>query len=308
MPSSAPSTHDRDARHPGLVPALVVALLSIAAAAVFIREAAPTPPLVIAGWRLVLAGLAYTALAAVLRVTSGPEPRSRAASPAFMTVAAIAAGLCYAVHFGAWISSLWLTTLAASTTLVTASPLILALHGSITGRDRPSRTLWMALTIAAAGVAFIAMGGDASDTAPAPVLGNALALLGAAAMAVYLLLTRRLSDRIALTRFSAVATLAGGAMLLALALALGQSLVPMTSASLGWIAVSALVPQLLGHTLITWSMQHTTPTTVGLVTLGEPVVTTTLGMWLYGEVPSSSVLVGCALTLVAVVVTLRGRS
>ncbi|MBT9556383.1 MAG: DMT family transporter [Myxococcales bacterium] len=307
MLSATPALPPTHARHPGLVLALVVALLSIAAAAVFIREAAPTPPLVIAGWRLVLAGIAYSAYAAVTRGRHGALSTEGAAPKAVMSLAALGAGACYAVHFGAWISSLWLTTLAASTTLVTASPLVLALHGAVTGRDRPSTSLWLALGIAAVGVICIATGGDASGTAPAPVLGNALAFLGAGAMAVYLLLTRRLGGRIDLTRFSAIATLAGGAMLLALSLALGQSLLPRTAASVGWIVVSALIPQLLGHTLITWSMQHTTPTTVGLVTLGEPVVTTALGVWLYGEVPSAAVLTGCGLTLLAVVVTLRAR-
>ena len=280
--------------HRGLVPALVTAILAIACAAIFLREAAPTPPLVIAGLRLVLAGFLLWGIARA-RPGSGVAPGRES----------LLAGVLYAVHFGTWIASLWLTTLAASTTLVTASPVFLAIHGLWTGRDRPSPGLLGCLALATGGVALIAVGTDASATAPNPALGNALAVVGAIAMAGYLLLTRRLGERLDVTRFGMRATLSGGAILLGGAGLLGQLPVPASLSSLGWIALAAAVPQVLGHSLLTWAMKVTTPTVVGLATLGEPVVTTALGFWLYAERPGPWVLAGCALTLVAVVATLR---
>ncbi len=262
----------------------------------FIREAAPTPPLSIAALRLLLAGGVLSAVLAhrVRRLPPGPV---------------LLGGALYAVHFGTWIASLWLTSLAASTTLVTASPLFLALHGAFTGRDRPDVRLWIALAFAMAGAGAIALGGAPGVPAAIPWLGNTLATVGAVAMAGWLLLCRRLGPELDAPAFSAAAALVGGLGLAALALARGDSLLPVSVESFAWIALAALVPQLLGHTLITWSLRYTTPTVVGLLTLGEPVVTTFLGAWLYGEAPGSLVLGGCALTLAGVVWTLfSGRS
>lgn len=277
-----------------LVLALTLAIASIAAAAVFIREAAPTPPLTIAALRLLLAGALVT-VPLWRRVRAIPPTR------------ALIGGVLYAVHFGTWIASLWLTSLAASTTLVTASPLFLAAHGAVTGTDPPPPALWAALLVALAGVAFIALGASSGHVGTAPLLGNLLALTGALAMAAWLLLCRRLGPTLDAPAFGAAAALVAGILLAALVLATGGSLAPASATSWAWIALAALVPQVVGHTLMTWSLRHTTPTVVGLMTLGEPVVTTALGAWLYGEIPGSAVLLGCGLTLVAVVATLRVR-
>ena len=38
--------------------------------------------------------------------------------------------------------------------------------------------------------------------------------------------------------------------------------------ALGYLALAAIFPQLIGHTLLTWSLRYTTPTVVGITTLG----------------------------------------
>jgi drug/metabolite transporter (DMT)-like permease len=74
-----------------------------------------------------------------------------------------------------------------------------------------------------------------------------------------------------------------------------------------YVALAALVPQLVGHTLLTWSLRHTRPTVVGIATVGEPVGSTLLGfVWLHERV-DPMVLVGCAVTLAAVVTAMWRR-
>lgn len=320
------STPERP-RHVG--PALAGAATAISFAAIFFRLAAPTHPLVAAGVRLVIAA----ALLAPLTIRA----RRRGALPGPVLRAAVAAGLLYGVHFGAWVASLGLTSVAASVTIVTATPLLLAAAALVTGRDRPDRSLWGALALGVGGVAIIggshAGGGDA-------LAGDALAGLGAAAMAGYLLLVRRLSHAVEpapvsrhlqaaaasprapshrsgmegargleVLPFAGVATAVGGCALLATAGALGISPIPPSASAAGWLLAAALVPQLIGHTLLTWALRWATPTAVGISTLGEPVGATLLGWAWLAEIPAPVVLLGCAVTLSGVVLAARaGRA
>ena len=279
---------------PGLVaPALVAAVVAISFAAIFLKLAEPTPALTRSGLRLLMA--AGLLLPAVVRGW-----RHRQLQPVLGW--AILAGLLYAVHFSAWIGSLDLTSVAASVTLVTATPLLLAVVGVVTGRDRPEGRLWASLALGAAGVAIVG-GADLSLSGRA-LAGDGLALLGTAAMAGYLLLARHLGRRIEVWSFMGAACAVGGGAVMAVAAVGGAGLGPANGRALFYIFLSAVVPQLVGHGLMTWSLRHTTPTVVGLATLGEPVGSTLLAWAWLGEAAPAVVLVGCAVVLAALVLAL----
>lgn len=275
--------------------ALVVAVVAIAFAAIFFRETAPTHPFVAAGWRL--------ALAAVLLAPALARAVARGEMNGRILRAGCVAGVCYGVHFGAWVSSLGLTSVAASVTLVTATPLLLGLVGLVTGRDRPTRRLWLALCLAALGVVVIASGHGAETEHG--VLGDALALLGAAAMAGYLLMARSVAGALPVWGFMCVATGVGGALLLGVAFVSGIALAPSSVRAAGFIVAATLLPQLVGHVALTWALRHAKPTLVGLATVGEPAAATLLAWLWLGEVVSGRVAVGCGLTVAAVVLALR---
>jgi drug/metabolite transporter (DMT)-like permease len=275
-----------------LIPALLAAALAVAFAAIFLRKAEATPALVRSGYRLTIA-----AVLLIPMVVRG----SRSGRLQRTWRWAVVAGLLYGVHFGAWIWSLDLTTVAASVTLVAATPLFLAVVGVATGRDRPEGRLWLALALGAAGVAVIG-GADLSLSARA-LGGDALAVLGAVAMAGYLLLVRRLGPDLEVWSFMGVACAVGAVTQMVPAALLGQDLTP-SGHDLGFIALAAILPQLVGHVLFTWSLRHTTPTVVGITILSEPVGATFLAWIWLAEVPGATVLVGCALVLLSLVLSL----
>src|SRR5204863_9680348 len=73
--------------------------------------------------------------------------------------------------------------------------------------------------------------------------------------------------------------------------------------SLLWITLAALVPQLIGHNLLTYALRYATPTAVGIATVGEPVGATILAwIWLH-EALTPVVALGCAVTLAAVLLS-----
>lgn len=276
--------------------ALVVGVTAIAFAGPFFRKAAPTHPFVAAGLRLAMASALL--LPFTLRARAAGRFDRRLAG------AAVLGGLAYAVHFGSWVASLYLTTVAASVTLVTATPLLLAVVALVTGRDRPSRALWLALLFAGVGVSLIGGYDLGSDTDA--LLGDLLAVVGAAAMAAWLLLGRRLGEFDVLA-FSGMATGVAALLLLTTAAVMGLPLGAATPEAWLFLALAALIPQLVGHNLLTWALRHTTPTVVGMATVLEPVGATALAfLWLHESV-SPQVLVGCGFTIAAVMLALRAR-
>ena len=270
--------------------ALVAAVVSISFAGPFFRMAQPTAPLVSAGLRLAMASVLLAPF--VWRGwRAGRLPRAH-------LKAGILAGVLYGVHFGSWVWSLELTSITASVTLVTATPVLLAFIGVITGRDRPSIQLWIAIGVATLGVLII--GGSHLSADPQALVGDALAFLGAAAMAGYMLVVRPLKDVDPLA-FTGVAAIVGALVLLSTAAALGLPLTAASPRAWGFLLLAALIPQLIGHTLLTWSLRHTPPAVVGMATVGEPVGSTLIAFLWWGEVVGWQVGLGCAITLAGVV-------
>ncbi|MEO0321958.1 MAG: DMT family transporter [Myxococcota bacterium] len=274
-----------------------VGVTAIAFAAIFFRETAPTSALVAAGWRLVLAALLLSPLAI--------RAWRRGVLRGAMLRDAVLGGGFYALHFGAWVSSLHLTSVAASVSLVTATPVLLAAFAALTGRDRASGRQLAAIALATAGALLI--GGSDLGTGDA-LLGDVLALVGAAAMAGYLLTVRRHGERLPPLAFGAVACAVGGVLLLGAALLEGVSLAPASPRAGLFIVLSALVPQIVGHGALTWALRRLSPTAVGLATAGEPVGATLLAWAFLRELPEATTLVGCAIILAAVALSATSRT
>ncbi len=282
--------------------ALAIGALAIGFAAPFFRRAEPIDPLLASAVRL--------ALAALLMSPALPRARREGKlSPRTVRWAAIA-GLLYAVHFGTWVASLGMTSVTASVTLVTATPLLLAVIGWLAGKDAPHARLWIGLSLATVGTIVIGAA-DASASMNA-LLGDALALVGAVAMALILLVIRREQAHLEAVSFSSIAALAG-ALALALVMVIrgaAQGAWPdaPSAESLLWVAATALISQLIGHTALTWATQHTTPTVVGLATTAEPVIAAIVTFVWLGEIPTWLVIAGSAITLLGVIVGMTGRA
>lgn len=282
---------------------LAVAIVAISGAAVFIRYA-EAPGVVVAAWRMAIAALVMVPVTArALRRT----PLTQATR-----WPTLAAGILLAIHFAAWISSLSYTSVAASVALVSTTPLWVALLGWAFLRRAPTLSVLLGVLLAVAGGAVIAfgdfVGAAPTDTASQPLLGDALALIGAVAMAGYLLLGRTAQRRgLGIDAYAGVAYAVAALCLLPLPALIGVAYLDYPPATFGWILALALVPQLVGHTGINFAMRHLDPTRVATATLLEPVGAALLAVLLFAEVPGAVTLIGALTLLAGVFVTVRTR-
>jgi len=276
-----------------------VGVTSASTAAILIRLAqVEAHSLVIAAWRVTLATLILTPLVLIkrrseLRMLTRREWGS-----------ALASGLLLALHFATWITSLAYTSVAASVVLVSTSPLFVGLISHLLLHERLSRKLTLALTVTTIGGILIGLGdlGKGSHETVAPIVGDALALVGAMAGGGYFLIGRRLRGRLSLLAY--VFPVYGTAALALMTIVLGSSLsaIPHHPQTWLWLLLMALGPQILGHSSLNWALRYLSATYVTIATLGEPIGSTLLAWWLLGERPSRWAVAGGALILVGITV------
>jgi len=283
-----------------VVSVLAIALVAVSLAAIFVRLA-DAPGVVVAFWRMAIACLVL--LPWTLRALR------RTPLVAGNGWASVAAGVLLGVHFAAWISSLSYTTVAASVTLVATIPLWVAMLAWLFLGRAPTLTVLLGVLTAVAGGAVIGfgdLGAPASTTAPAPLLGNALALVGAVSAAGYLLLGRSAQRHgLSLQAYVGVAYAVAAIVLLPLPLVFGHAYLAYPLATAFWVVLLALVPQLIGHTGINFALKHLDPTKVATATLLEPIGAGLGAWWLFTEVPGPLTLVGAVLVLLGVLLTTR---
>jgi drug/metabolite transporter (DMT)-like permease len=256
----------------------------------------------VAAWRLGLSLLVVGAFLASRRGYRQWRSLSRAELGA-----ALAAGVFLALHFWSWITSLDLTTVAASVVLVNMQPVIVAVLSAAVLGEGPARRQWIGIAIAVAGTVVVAAP-DLSvsvGTSRRALLGDLLALLGAVTAAVYFLVGRRLRAKLDLWPYVALVYGACFVVLVAFAVALGVPLFPQPPREIAIFAGLALGPMLVGHTGCNWALRYLPAYVVNVALLGEAVGATLLAAVLPGirEVPPLATLAGGALILVGIVVT-----
>jgi drug/metabolite transporter (DMT)-like permease len=285
---------------------LVIGVFAVSTAAIFIRLAITSAGVSGVGFSLFLAA-SRLAIASLLLLPAWRNLRATQLNPGALRYAA-AAGICLALHFATWITSLSFTSIAASTTLVTTNPVWVAILSWLWFKEKPTKLTLLGIGIAFAGGVLIAMGDSGATTAGSnPPLGNFLALVGAWMISLYLLLGREAQQRgLGIGSYVTVAYSTGALVLLPLPLLFGSNYLGYPVAVYLYIVLMAIAAQVIGHTTINWAVRWIAPTLVTLAILFEPVSSSVLGYLIFKEVPGLLVLVGGVVLLGGVALAVFG--
>lgn len=270
--------------------ALAVAVACVSSGAIFARLAA-CPALAIAAWRMTFA----TALVSLALVRWWPELRALTRRDFALGGAA---GVCLAIHFATWISSLDYTSVASSTVLVNTAPLWVAVLSPFITRERTSRRAWMGIGLSFVGSAVIA--GSDFRVGGTALLGDLLALAGGLAAALYLLFGRQLRGHLSLPSYCVLTYGAATVVLWLIVVVAGVQVSGFTAKTWSAITGMAVVAQIGGHTLYNWSLKHLPTGAVAVALLGEPIGSSLLAWRLFGEVPPPASLGGAVLVLAGI--------
>lgn len=280
----------------GMMLAIGVVVVSFAAPLIRLAEA---PPLAVAMYRNLFATAILLPLALVLK---RDELRSLSRSD---VLALGFAGLLLAVHFGSWVPSVTLTTVAASTVLVSTTPLWTAALARVFLGERLRRVVAIGIGIAFAGAILIS-GFDFTISTRA-FTGDMLALVGAASVAGHRIVALGPRRRVSILPFVAVMYGVCAIVLSLVVVASGTRANGFEAETWLWIALLALGPQVVGHTLFNVLLREVDVTVLAVAIMGEAVGATLLALALFGEVPSTGAIVGATLLLAGIFVAVRGQ-
>ena len=279
-----------------LYPRMVLGIIAVSFGAIFVRFASEASPLAISAWRL--------AVAAIILIPIAWIRRERTLTPR-MTLWCLASGAALALHFILWTASLSYTSVASSVLFVTTHPLFVGLGSYLLFKERPSHRLLIGVSIAVLGGAFIGFGD--LQLAGTAMRGDLLAVGGGLMAAIYFMIGRHVRQTVAATEYVAVTYGAAAVLALAICGITRTPLIGFSGATVGFLVLLGLIPQLLGHSTFNWALKHVPASHVSIMILGEPIGSGFLALLFLSEIPRGLNLIGAALILVGIYLSLRTK-
>ena len=292
---------------------LFISILSISTASLFIRYAQQeVPSMVIALYRMAIASLIT---ACWLRSRHIQEFKRLACADWLKLTLS---GLFLALHFAAWITSLEFTSVASSVVLVTTTPIWVALFSPWLLKEKITRQTFLFLGIALlggllvtfarachiSGDQFVCSAFQSASGVDKILLGNLLALFGAFMAAGYVMAGRLLRKSLSNISYTSIVYVVASLALLVLCLLFQQRISGYSMAVFQWLFLLAVIPQLLGHSLINWALGRMPASMVSIALLGEPVGSSFFAWLFLGEVPVWLEVVGGALILAGIALSM----
>ena len=131
------------------------------------------------------------------------------------------------------------------------------------------------------------------------------ALLGGMTAAVYLLIGRRLRQKLSLLTYTSVVYGMAALTLLLLTGFSGQALLGYRPLVYLLFLAMAIFPQLIGHTSFNWALSFLPAAFVSVAAISEPVGATLLAILIFQELPGPAALLGSAFILAGVLLASR---
>ncbi len=291
---------------------LVVGIFAVSGGSILARlaQGEGVPSLVIAAYRTLVAALILLPFMLTRRMDEVRAMQRTDWRMAFLS------GVALAIHFATWITSLSYTSVAASTVLVSTSPLWVALAAPFFLNEPFTRWLKIGMTLALIGTVIISLGSmivvengrlllNTTDlaTGQQPLLGNTLALIGGLAAAVYLLIGRKLRISLSLVSY---ATLVYGTAAVCLVLVVwltGNRMLGYSPQVYLLFLALGIVPQLIGHSSFNYALGYLPAAYVGITVFAEPITASIMALIIFGEQPGLMVVIGSMFVLVGVLVS-----
>jgi drug/metabolite transporter (DMT)-like permease len=279
------------------LPALLLGATCIALSPIFVRlsDVGPTAS---AFWRVALAAPLLWPLLAL-------APRTARSRPDWRLL--LAAGFAFAGDLAFWHWSIQFTSVANSTLLANLASLFVTLVAWIFWRERPSALFAVGLAAALGGVVLLVHTSLAfSSTA---LLGDALGVVTAVFYAGYILAVKGLRDRGAGTLYlMAVTTTLTAVLLLPVALASGEALLPQSAA--GWLKLVGLawISHCAGQGLIAYSLAHLPAAFSSVSLLFQPVMAAVFAWIVLAEPLAPLQMLGGAVVLAGIHLARRGSA
>ena len=246
-------------------------------------------------WRMLIA-LPLLALLTRPSKTAPPTPGIDFSLKSPPSMVALLAGLAFAADLAFWHYGIANTTVANATVLGNLTPIVVTAVAWIVFREVPQRLFLVGLVLAISGAFTLAHGAAGAAPGRNTALGDALSAGTAVWYALYFLTVRKARQSASAPLVMFWSSLVAAPIMLVVALALNEPLLPTTL--IGALACIGLAGvHVAGQGSIAWALGRLPTATTSLVVLVQPVVAACVGWILFAEAIGPWQLLGGALTL-----------
>ena len=184
----------------------------------------------------------------------------------------------FAADLAAWHIGIHLTKLGNATLFGNVSSFAFAAWGLWLARRWPSRMQGLALGLATIGAAMLM--GSSFELSPRNFTGDLLALFAGLLYTGYLIAVQHARGSLKPLPLLFLSSAFGAVMLLPVAMAFGERIVP---DDWTFILLLALGSQVIGQGLLVYGIAHVPPLVVGLTLLTQPAISAFVGWVVYNE-------------------------
>ena len=250
-----------------------------------------TGPVAAAFWRLLLPIPLFAVLAWRERLGA------RLSGPALALL--VIGGVAFALDLASWHVGIERTRLGNATLFGNSGSIILMVVGILALRRWPTLAEGLAILAALAGAAILF--GQSLEISVRTLRGDLFCLLAGVFYAGYLLPAHRVRRTIGQWSVLLVVCLSAAPVVLGIALALGEPVLP-GDAGFGPVVALALSSQVVGQGLLVFALKHFPPLIIGMVLLTQPALAALTGWLAFGETLAPLDILGMALIGAALVI------
>ena len=212
-------------------------------------------------------------------------------------------GLFLGLHFASYFQALRYTSIASAVALVDTEVFFVAFMMFFFFREIIPLRAWAGILLTFTGSMLIALS-DAGGGEHV-LLGDLIALAGAACLAVYTILGKVCRKEITTTAYTTLVYSSAALTVLVILLCTGTPVLGYEPVN--WLSAlgMAVFCTLLGHSVFNWALKYESAAFLSTVKLLEPVFAAILGVLLFREIPSKQVMLGGFIVILGVYVYSR---
>ena len=274
---------------------LGLALLSVSTTSLVVRHLALVPAVVIAFWRM------FTA-SAMLWSYSTVKPSGKLSLENRVPI--ILAGVFLGSHFATFFASVRLTSIASATLLGCLAPFFTSILEWLSGKKLKERVV-TGLSLSLFGAFILQLNPSSTGNTSS---GNFLAIASSLFMALTWFQAKKIRKNTNTVVYGRTLFFISSVTIFLVIFFTKESVFNFSSGTFIWFLFLGFVPSILGHNLLNYSIRYISATSVSSVVLGEPIIASVLGYFIFGEKIPESFWIGGPLILTGLYYLLNSKN
>jgi len=216
------------------------------------------------------------------------------------------AGLLLGLHFIFFYEAVKITTIANATFLGTLAPFFTLLIELLLYKRNYKNMVYYGMLLALIGTVLVLISNF--DLSSKYTLGNIYAVLCSLCISISFLIAEKVRDTEGTIEYTRMLYGVAAITIFIIGSFYTETFMIYEKNEIFGFIFLALVPTILGHNIFYYSLKFTTPTIVGTIPLGEPILASIVAFFLFNESVGINTAIGGALCIYGIFLILKNRS